>query len=525
MVTCETLFPEEPPLYMLHTRIGFSRLLFCVRFFLLLTVFCLISAPLFAACHAVMPTAQGTGSGTSWTNAMAYSSLAGSHWVRGDTYYLADGNYGTSLSITTSASGTTAITIKKAQAYDYGRASDGCPNDISAGWNASTMGAAQAIWQNTSSGGSPVVNLGSGGYYIFNGNGQILPMEVGCGGVQANPGASMASPAPVPSNCGIRIDDSTCTSTGTDTCTPTGVMYGGGPGIQWLGVEWKGQGLNPSGNNDSEAYFWFASGGNLNGVIISHCYIHQMSTTAFTVVSGGWNGGSFDHNYAWGEFDGSVNHGESVQLQGPNGQSSPDNISNNIFRDQQTNGDVVATDLSGNSQTYNFYNNVDFCSAGGTSTSCRHNDGIIGCFGTSKCTNVNVYDNTFSVPSDCGFNISGGAGTISWKDNLLYACGAMTTNNGSGGTNTIDYNSYLNSNLQAIGSHDVVNNSVTNPFVNLTNGNVQLLLDGSNLNNRLSLGSPFDSSGIYGSPFTTDRGAAQFAPGSAINLTGSIGSQ
>jgi hypothetical protein len=492
---------------------------FCVRAFLLLTVFCLIGTPLFGACHAVSPSGSGTMSGADWND--AYANLP-SNLVRGDVYYLADGNYGTSLNVTTAASGTTTITIKKAQAYDYGRASDGCPNDISAGWSASTMGAAQAVWQNTASGGSAFIHFGSGGYYIINGNGQSAPPTIGCGGVQANSPSAMTSAPPTPTDCGIKWDDSTCTSTATNGCDGgTGMINGGGPGIQLSYTEVKGQGLNSNGNNNSETYGWFASGGNLSGVTLTRMYFHNMSTTDFTSVSGGWdNGCSFSYNYSWGVFDGSANHGEAIQLQGSNGQTTACGIHHNIFRDQQTNGDVVAV-ITG-TETFNFYDNLDFCSSGGTSTSCRHNDGIIGCFNSQTCASVKVYNNTFAEPSDCGFNVTGGASTISWENNLLYSCGSMTTNNGSGGTNTIDYNSYLNSYLTAIGSHDVVNNNATNPFVGPTTGNYQLLSDGSNYNNRVTLGSPFDTLDLYGGPFTTDRGAAQFAPSSPINLSGSV---
>lgn len=456
-----------------------------------------------------MPTAQGAGTGADWTDAKAYSSLAGSSFARGDLYYLADGNYGTSLSISTAASGTTTIELRKAQSYDYGRTSDGCSNDISAGWNASTMGASQAVWNNTSTGGSSFVNLGSGGYYIFNGNGNNAgTTEVGCGGVAASPPGAMTGAAPNPAACGIKIDDSTCTSTATDGCDGgNGEIHGGGPGILWESVEWYGQGLNTNGNNNSETYFWFASGGSLSGVSMSHNYMHNAGTTFFTVVSGGWNAGSFDHNYVWGVHDGSANHGEAVQLQGSNGQTTMPLIHHNIFRDQQTNGDVVAV-ITG-TETFAFYDNVDFCSAGGTSTTCRHNDGAIGCFNSQVCSNVLVYNNTFSFPSNCGFNVSGGASTITYNNNLFYNCASVGATNPSG-TTTMDYNSYLCSSQSTVGAHDVsVSSSCPNPFTNINLG-AQLASDNADWNSRVSLGSPYDTLDLYGNAFTTDRGAAQF---------------
>jgi len=483
-----------------------------LRYLILMIVACLSISQAFAACHAVSPAGSGSKTGADWNNALA--GLPGT-LTRGDIYYLADGVYGNHLSITAGLSGTTTIELRKAQSYDNGSA---CTTSIAAGWNASTMGSAQAIWRSTGSGG--IVSLGtSGGYLIFNGNGNNAGTnEVGCGGVQANPPSTMKGASPTPSACGILIDNSTCTSTATDGCDGgSGVINGGGSGIVWESVEWKGQGLNSNGNNNSETYFWFASGGSLSGVRISHSYLHNASTTYFTVVSGGWNAGSFDHNYGWGIFDGSVNHGEAVQLQGSNGQTTKDVIHHNIFRDQQTNGDVVAV-ITG-TETYDFYDNVDVCSAGGTSTTCRHNDGVIGCFNSQTCSGVNVFNNTFSEPSNCGWNVTGGPSTMTVKNNIFFNCGSVGM---SGGTNTVDYNSYLNSNQGTVGAHDVsIASGATNPFISLGVGNVRLNVDGSNYNNRASLGSPYDTLDLYGSAFTTDRGAAQIGgatPAPATNL-------
>jgi len=278
--------------------------------------------------------------------------------------------------------------------------------------------------------------------------------------------------------------------------------------------------LNSNGNNNSETYFWFAKGA-LSGVAISHCYCHNAGTTYLTVVNGGWNAGSFDHNYVWGLFDGSTNHGEAVQLQGSNGGSGANNIHHNIFRDQQTNGDVVAV-ISG-TQTFNFYDNADVCSAGGTSTSCRHNDGVIGCFNSQTCSGVNIYNNTFSFPSNCGWNVTGGPSTMTVENNLWYNCGSVGM---SGGTNTINYNTYLNSGRSAVGSQDVSSTSAPNPFVSVGTGNVRLASQNTIWSNRTTLGGPYDTLDLYGNPFTTNRGATQdvsvAAPATPTNPKGTV---
>ena len=511
---CETVC-SSPPEVKVQNNILYSIPL-CVqsqwrRTVFLLLFSCMAFSPIFAACHAVTPSGSGSKSGADWNN--AYSGLP-SKLVRGDIYYLADGNYGNHLSIATSGSGT--LELRKAQSYDYG---SGCGNSIAAGWNTSTMGSAQAYWQSTGSG--KVVTLGSEGDIIINGNGNNAGTdEIGCGGVAANPPSTMKGPAPHPAACGIRIDDSTCTSTATNGCDGgSGVINGGGDNITFESVELFGQGQNSNGNNNSETYFWFANGGNLANVTITHCYCHNAGTTYFTVVSGGWNDGSFDHNYVWGLFDGSTNHGEAVQLQGSNGVGGANAIHHNIFRDQQTNGDVVAV-ISG-TQTYAFYDNVDFCSVGGTSTSCRHNDGVIGCFNSQTCSDVLIYNNTFNFPSDCGWNVTGGPSSMTVENNLWYNCGAVTM---QGGTNTVDYNSYLNSHQSAVGSHDIsISSSVSSPFVSSTN--FKLASENANWSNRLRLASPYDVDAA-GFTFTTDRGAYQYVatatPSAPLNLAATV---
>jgi hypothetical protein len=77
-----------------------------------------------AADRYVRPGATGNGSGTDWAN--AYTSLPAS-LVRGDTYWIAAGNYG-SRTFKDPHSGTTPITIRKATASAHG---------TDTGWSAS----------------------------------------------------------------------------------------------------------------------------------------------------------------------------------------------------------------------------------------------------------------------------------------------------------------------------------------------------------------------------------------------------
>lgn len=87
------------------------------------------------------------GDGSSWTN--AYSTLPAS-LVRGDTYYIADGNYG-AYDFNDPESGSEVITIKKATQSDHG---------TNTGWSAA-MGDGQATFDSTL--------VFSTGRYVFDG--------------------------------------------------------------------------------------------------------------------------------------------------------------------------------------------------------------------------------------------------------------------------------------------------------------------------------------------------------------------
>jgi hypothetical protein len=85
-----------------------------------------------AANRYVRAGASGSANGTDWTN--AYTTLP-STLTRGDTYYIADGSYG-SYTFDDAPSGTTLITVKKATVASHG---------ADTGWD-NTYGDGQAIW-------------------------------------------------------------------------------------------------------------------------------------------------------------------------------------------------------------------------------------------------------------------------------------------------------------------------------------------------------------------------------------------
>ena len=79
--------------------------------------------------------ATGANNGTDWTNAYTTIAALETHLIRGETGYVADGDY-TNATCNTPVSGTTVITIKKATEADHG---------TDTGWS-STYGDGQAVF-------------------------------------------------------------------------------------------------------------------------------------------------------------------------------------------------------------------------------------------------------------------------------------------------------------------------------------------------------------------------------------------
>ena len=233
-------------------------------------------------CYAVSPSGSGAKNGSDWNDALAGIP---STQTRGAIYWLADGVYLSSGQVIfqQAASGTSTIEFRKAQSYSYGRSSDGCSNDISAGWNASTMGSSQASF----TGSSTWYIVTS--YYIFNGNGSSTAPGCGGGGSTstANNTTVVASP-PTPSDCGLKVVGS-----GNGTSGATNIIsLNSGNNTTLKYVEMLGAGYSgTSGNGDLEIF-----GPNTSGLFIEHMYAHNAGCVYIQDVG---NGTTIDHSYFW----------------------------------------------------------------------------------------------------------------------------------------------------------------------------------------------------------------------------------
>ena len=82
-----------------------------------------------AASRYIRAGASGAGDGSSWAD--AWTTFGAASWTRGDTYYVAAGTYNETVTVTSALSGSTWITIKRANAAD---------NSGDAGWSSGYAG-------------------------------------------------------------------------------------------------------------------------------------------------------------------------------------------------------------------------------------------------------------------------------------------------------------------------------------------------------------------------------------------------
>ncbi|MGZ3803334.1 MAG: hypothetical protein ACXVB4_03930 [Pseudobdellovibrionaceae bacterium] len=230
-----------------------------------------------SAMHFIRPGAAGNNNGSDWTN--AYTSLPPS-LVRGDTYYLAAGNYG-SYVFDDPASGSTLITLKKAIASDHG---------TEVGWN-STYGDGQAIFTGTWQFYTD--------YYLI--DGQIRNGDWTTGGIN---------------QYGIRVK-----SNGSqqlveldNRATSSNVAANN---LTFRYVDFEGNGRdNTSGDDIFYSNAWALSNGNIGprNITIQYCALHDTSRTIFLTRQ--WDTLLVEYSYVARNSSDPVNHGEIMSDDG-----------------------------------------------------------------------------------------------------------------------------------------------------------------------------------------------------------------
>jgi hypothetical protein len=504
-------YPKKPRIDGSEAKSGINGVLDMQKYrflALFLMMFTVLAAECLGACHAVGPAAAGNGSGSSWTNRMVLPSTL----TRGDTYYLTDGTYA-AYTFATPNSGTTRITIKKAQSYDYGRAADGCSNDISAGWNAATMGSGQAVFPELF--GS--TNTPQPGYVTWDGNGTST--GIGCG---TAPSQNKSA-----SDCGLRIS---INAIGQDSGFDIGANNNDGnhrsPGWTFRYFEWQGGG---DANNGAQSEELIRCRGGCDNALVQNSWMHDSGCDFFKIP---WTTGfTVQNTYMRQNASSSTCHGQLFYS-----EVTPTNVDfhSNIIQDIQGTGLWVC--LTGcQASNWNIYNNVIWMPTGDTRPGTSN--GIFACINSgNRCTNLNFIGNTvINYTADYsgafGTYCDGNPDTITWENNLFYLVHPADRINFQvcGGTIAHNHNSYLSSGTPlccTTGTDVIVTSGSPNPFVDWTNVNFNLASQNNNWSNGVALAAPFNVDALGnprpGPDGVWNRGAYEYtsgAPAPPTNLT------
>lgn len=413
-----------------------------------------------AANQYVRSGAAGSNNGTDWTN--AYTSLPAT-LVRGDTYYIADGTYG-SRTLNTPASGALLITIKKATATDHG---------TSAGWN-DTFGDGQAVF----------------GQLAFSSPYWLVDGQTGGG------------PGSWKSGFGFKISWSSATPLiDLHTSAPDHVT------VRHIELE----GTSNSGGGGSIAQDAIAVFG-ADDFTISYFYTHAIGRCPFFISPG--NGFMAEYGYIGDYVSTSAAHSEVASIWAFGGAfpTATTTFRYNIFGYLQGTGGLMWDNSSNNSARLDVYGNVFWAdpTLAGFDNCCN---GVIGGWtggGGEDFFNVHVYNNTFANLSGSGEALGTfptRAGNNEARNNLFYS--VKSPGGGGGVWGTVTHNHFILTPL--IGT--TTSTGTTNPFVDMTGLDFALLAAtpaGTSLPSPYNLSPKGTTRGADG---TWDRGAIEFGTG------------
>lgn len=356
---------------------------------------CLSASVSLSADYCIGAAATGSGSGADWSNQAQWSSVS---FIRGNTYYVADGTYG-GKTFNTALSGTTLITIKKATASSHG---------TSTGWSAA-YGDGVATFTG---------QLGfTTGYWTFDG--------VTGGG----PGSWLTG-------FGFRSYRAEYSGTiynffinNSDYVT-----------IRHCEIEGAGEDVGVYGNQNHGIKNW---GGRY--LTVEYCWLHDYNTTMYMSDNSGGSG-SADHllwqyNFVSERHSNTSpsTHGEHMSINF-SGNPSDSVIRYNVFRNATNTGTIVIKDST--QSGFKIYGNLFYST---NPTRYYNSNGIIADTGGDSTTSVLIYNNTFLPTVDGNGNPSktvsfqSSTGNV-FKNNVVFASGGI-----SGATRS--YNLYDSSTL------------------------------------------------------------------------------
>lgn len=394
--------------------------------------------------------AAGAKTGTDWTN--AYAALP-STLVRGATYYVAGGSYGT-RTFSDPVSGTAVITIKKATPAAHG---------TNVGWQDS-YGTTQAVFGNLAF---------RTGYYVFDGTtgGGPGSWDTGFGFKVQGTYHTIDFPAVV-SNITLRHVD----------------IQGGG---------------RAATTNTDLLYLV----NRYTNITLSYCYLHDTSRSM--ILSWPAGGSGFLIEYSKFARNGVAEHREAWSA----GTDSNVIVRNNLFEDIFGTGFIAIVNNNGDASNWQIYGNVFYHSGRYTDGMINTGGIVVRYDGSSgpisvRAVNWQVHNNAFVnvIGYTSAINIEASSGSYIYNNIWYNNKGATGIGSRSGITG--DYNwFYANKSNGQYASHDVIGSS--NPFVNWQAGDFRLAyaIPGQSLASQYAK----DPLGVTrGSDGTWDRGAYEY---------------
>lgn len=312
--------------------------------------------------------ATGSQNGSDWSN--AYPSLPNT-LIRGNTYYIANGSYG-SYSFDDTESGSTKIYIKKATVSDHG---------TEVGWQ-SNYGEGQATFSSWTF---------SSAYWNISG---------GTGG----------GPGSWESNFGMRIKTSGSGAKAIRINVKPSYIT-----IAHVDIENSGEDVDGTG----DTIYTVGS----SNVTISYCWVHNTNRTNF-LINGSQNW-TIEYSLISDKHNTDSTHGEHLSANG-NGMNANHVYRYNIWRDAggANTGVIVIKDSV--QSGWKIYGNIFYVT---DSSRYRVTNGIITDSTGDSTTNVKIFNNTF-LPH---MGINGPAQTVSWdvstnnefKNNIIFGSGGF----------------------------------------------------------------------------------------------------
>ncbi len=443
------------------------------RYFLI--ALCALPMWVDAANQYVRPGATGLNNGSDWTN--AHTQLPRT-LTRGDTYYLADGIYGSYVFNTPNA-GTALIDIKKATEANHG---------TNTGWS-SAYGDGQAVfnrWEIHTD------------YYVFDGQRRNGDWHLG---TTTEYGIKVAGNGPV------RLDNG------------AGV---GGDNLTFRYIDFQGGGRDT--NNRDDVIYGLTGNSNLT---FQYCALHDSDRTIF-LMRGNWRNLIVDHSYVARNTSTPVNHGEMVSMT----DSTNVTWSNNVMEDIEGTAFIAGIN-GGTASNWKIFGNVAFHSAAyiaDVGRQANHNFGVTGIVFIANDASNDNYGNGILFYNNTMVNIQGlwsgviiqsGSGN-EVRNNVWH--NSVRTNNSFAGE--ISHNWYYNTIQDGDTSQTkLVCTSTCDVFTSISGKDFRpkVAIAGGT-----ALGAPYsiDANGITrGADGNWDRGAYEFGgtanPSMAFDLDGS----